>query len=323
MLTRFLAIVFILNVSGVLAHAESTVSTTPVGVVTIELPVGNTIVAPAFVNPIELASTIEASTSSGNEVVIELPAGTNLQAGVFNESPAPRATPRFFLEITGNGPNAGSYFDIVSNSATSITIFWPSTNGPPDFSQGDSFAVRQHMTLGQFFRNADGLPALEITLKFFYRGGSETFVWTGSFWRDRDSQAADDLPIYPGQAFLFTNSGTGAVSFPAVGTVKDTPTLTPVYVQGAINLVNPMLPTDGTIAQLDPLNWMEAFDDGIKIFSSDGSLSTEATVISSGSELRGGDQNQPLRAFEGFLFIAGSEKNIPMPVAYGNASPPR
>lgn len=293
--------------------AHSAVSNV-LGVSEITIAKGNVPIAPAYVHPRELGFSVESTSLVGDKLTLNL-STASLSSGVYNES---SLYPLYYIEVTTPGGYEGMIFDVTSNATDSVTVeTWTSATQP--ISAGSSVIIRKHMTIDDFFSQAENqLAAYEDTLKFFTpSGGFVILFWDGSRWSVDDQTDNGNFPIYPGQGFLtiFSKPKT----FNVFGEVKSTPTQVPLYV-GAVNLVSTLSPIKESFNSLGVTGWMSPYYEIFKLFLPDGSLSTAGFYFYDGTKVTAdfiadyGDVT--LSPHSSFSIFPATDMNWPVPAAY-------
>jgi hypothetical protein len=309
MLRHTIALLSLLPLSA-LEAAHSNI----MGISSINIKAGNVPIAPAYVHPKELGFSVNSTALAGDELTLNLPSNS-LTAGAYEES---SLYPRYYIEVISEGAFAGMVFDVVSNTAGAVTIkTW--ADGSQPVSSGTAVILRKHMTLDDFFADAESqLIGYGDTLKFFdSNGDSKGVVWDGSIWTTDFSTDDGGMPIYPGQGFLtiFVTDKT----FNVLGEVKSTPTQVPVYV-GAINFVGTLSPIEESFNSFEAMSWMSPYAETIKLFTSDGTLSSAGAYVYDGSKITGDfvsdDGADPLPATSSFLITPVGDISVPIPAAY-------
>jgi uncharacterized protein (TIGR02597 family) len=240
-----------------LASAE-TAYTVPVGYVTLDVPANSdTHIGQPLVRSVAFQGT--ASSVSGSD--INVPSGSGLTVNQFVY--APPAQPNSYYVLVIGGALNGRYFDVVSNTATSITV----DNGSTDISSVTSFKVIPYWTLGTLFPSGSGVgttgdifepnglvqfkdPAATglnrpATKSYFHYTGTEE---AGTGWYDNDNVAAglqDDLTIDPYLAARVRNFGAFK-QVVVTGVTPDTSVATPV--------VTAAVPTDNYLSVQFPVD---------------------------------------------------------------------
>ncbi len=272
------------------------------------IPAGATIVAPLFVNANEFQGKSTSVDEGADTTTITFESAT-FTAGEFDEADYPL----YYAESIG-GDDEGFGYDIISNDSDSITV--AGLISDQGLAVEQVFAIRKHVTLGQFFDGASGL-SLTDSSKFFLSDGSvKVFIWNGSKWFG--STDGDIYPIYPGTGFLATLKAT--VEITTTGTVKNTATQVPVVPTSvspsAINLVASGSPVDETLGGLSIAGDV-GLTGSVKFFEP-GTLLSGGVLISSGSAFVGGEGDGTIvYPGEGVLVTVKSSSNfLSLPAAY-------
>ncbi|GHB97735.1 hypothetical protein [Cerasicoccus arenae] len=292
----------IATIAPALAAETTEVATIPVGVVKMVIPGGNTLVSPVFVNADSFQGVSTSIVDSTDTSTITF-ASDIFTTGEFNEG----EYPKFYVEVA-SGEAEGFAFDIISNDTDSVVVA-ARLVADFDLTQAESFKIRKHISVGQFFEGA--ALARRDSVKFFNADGtSDRLEFDGTQFEE-----GTERPIYPGTGFLSTLRGE--VDIVTSGTVKVTNTVVPVYSNpGAINLVSTASPVDvfieglglaGNLARRDKIRFLAAGTlDVLAIYEvqSDGSL-----------ELQEGSLDD-VPAGEPFVVAVRGSANITLPKAY-------
>jgi len=204
-----------------MAQGQTTAYTTPVGYVTLDIPANSdSHVGQPLIR--EIAYQGVASSAVGS--VVNLAQSASLIANQFVYAP-PAQAKSYYLQVVGGSLN-GRYFDVVSNTTTSITI----DNGGVDISAVTDFKVIPYWTLGTLFPGGTGVGTTEDIFEpnglvqfkdpaatganrpapksyFHYTGSDES----GTGWYDNDNVAEgvqDNLTIDPFIAARVRNFGS-------------------------------------------------------------------------------------------------------------------
>ncbi|WP_269539649.1 hypothetical protein [Cerasicoccus fimbriatus] len=282
------------------------VATIPVGVVEMTIPAGNTVVAPIFVNANDFQGN-STSLVEGSGVTTVNFGSSVFTAGSFNEGDFPA----YYLEVVA-GDAEGYAFDIISNTGSSVVVAGLLKT---DIMLDDveTFAIRKHITLGQFFGQADAI-ARRDEVKFFNSDGSITIAsYTGSSWVS-SAGTVDEKPIYAGTGFISTLSNDIAVT--ATGTVKSTKTVVPIYLLAQLNLVATGSPVEMSVAY-SGLGDQLARRDEIK-FLAPGTLDTVAIISANGSGGFSGSDVTELPAGEAYIFTVSNDTHVTLPSILDN-----
>lgn len=241
----------------------------------ISIAAGNVPVAPAYVHPATFEGVVHQFVANGSQWTLNF-TGVDFVPNAFNPS---GGKAHYYVEVTAPGDFLGAYFDILSNTATGVTVDGIDGDSLPG---GTSVLIRKHMTVREFFSNAEGsMQAFVDAVKLFYPFQQNiTLFWIGSGWsRDFGGTNDDDYPIYPGQGFL---AGFGApVNFATTGCVKSTPTQVPVF-SGDINFVGSGSPVPVSYGELNAASQMGLYTDAFQTFSVSGNLAVTATYFNVG-----------------------------------------
>lgn len=206
-------------VAALLAAPEAfaqNATTTPVGVVTIDLPRGSdTYVSTPLAQPAKFTGRV----SSRNGFTISVDPSPSF--GNFT------ATPHYVQATTGS--QAGIIFDVASNTGSAITLV---NNGiePTGFDAGTNFKVVEYWTLGTLFpassANVSFTPSASttgvarrtqilfpnVTGTGINRSPSSIYFFTGGSWRSTlaVSENASNTPILPDSFIIVRNPTTAA-----------------------------------------------------------------------------------------------------------------
>ena len=259
-------------VAAVMAgNAQTTVNSDIVGYSKITAPSGTVALVPGFVKSPKFTGS---ATLSGQSFAVTMPAG-ELNQSNFSDRPN---YPTHYIEITA-GDYEGYAYDIVSNTATSVTAA-----NVPSAINGQTFSVviRPHVTLDDIA--SASMAEYSDAVNLINPDGSTTtrYYAAGSWIAEDYSTAAGHTVIYPGQAALLSSGG---VEIMTTGVVKTTKTAVPLYA-AAVNYVGPLSPGGDTkVTQLQIESSMAPYADGFNQFSSDGSMTTIGTFYSDGTDV--------------------------------------
>ena len=261
---------------GILALAGSagisqTVSTPVVGFNKLTFPAGNSAHTAAFIKSNVFQGT--ASSKTANSLTAS--------AASFGSLAPSGGLPTHYVKIT-SGPMQGYVMDILSNTATTVTVDGDlSTAGSTP-----SFVIRPHVKASDLFAGNTDLSAGSDTLTLFNENGSSTvLLWVGTDsptgWIDPVTEAVVDGVVYPGQGFVLTALAAGTFKFQ--GTVETVPTVVPLYA-GAVNLVSTANPSSGSKSLQSiglGLN-MAPGSDTVEFWSNSGSLASSGVYLWAG-----------------------------------------
>ena len=310
----------LLLASSVSLLTAQTVSTTPVGYRTDTIPAGNIPYAPSFVHADTFNGQISSLSEAGGLTTVTFTEST-LTATALDEG---TFYPAYYLEVTETGAYEGYSFDIISNTASTVTVSGLLSSGfglssSQTLAGTESVAIRKHMTVGDIFSDAtSALTAYSDTVKFFNDDNTITLLyWDGTMWTPDFSANHTNKPIYPGEGFL--TSFAGSVSLTTNGHVKTTKTKVPVKA-GLVNLVGSLAPSDTTVDGLNAVSALVPYSDSVRVVSQDGNFTTQKTYYTDGSQMTtnftGNDGSDVLQGHNSALFSAGSNTYITLPAAF-------
>ena len=250
--------------TAALSHAVDSYSDV-VGYSKLTIPVGGRLIAPVFLK--SAVYTGSATVASGVFTLSGLTSGA-LNQSSFSDRPN---FPTHYVKITSTGSNQGLVLDVVSNTATSITVF----GAPSNLSGSVTIEVVPHYTLLDFANQATNLQPYADAVTFYDAGNAKrAFYYTGSgFVGDDYSTPADNVVIYPGSGVILNAGANSSVTM--TGRVNNTKTLVPVYAGESI--VAPIDPSGITkIADSNLGSAMAPYADAASVVLLDGSLATTA-----------------------------------------------
>lgn len=268
-----------------MAAAQTTAYTEPMGgsVVTIaKSTAGGVFISCPYIHENEFVGEVTGVVDSTGTAQVSV-AGTPFVSGSFNES---ALFPLYYLEVTESGhPSEGYAFDIISNSTSSVVIAAEAA-GNFGLTVGDAVQIRKHMTLSDYFADAESsFVPFGDTVKFFNQDGSlDFYTWTGSMWSpDFGTTDVGHRQIYPGEGFLLTLKAE--VSFLVSGKVKTTKTIFPVPASsGIVVFMGSSSPVTETLGSLGLASaGLTDIKGTVKFFSEDGSLTALSLFTDWGS----------------------------------------
>ena len=261
-----------LLVTSLVLNAQ-TVSTPIVGFEKKTFPSGTTGHGVGFVKAATFQGT--ATSVTGDSLTV---AGASFTSNQF----APvSGLPSYYIQIT-SGSQAGLVVDISGNSSTVLNV---AAGDLANVSGAPSFVIRPHLKVSGLFEGNSDLVDYTDTVTIYNSDGTVSTLLRDSTsstgWLDSTSFNASDSVIYPGQGFLLSTSGTG--SFTSTGVVNPTQTIVPIYA-GFVNLVSLSNPSNGKDIQNINLgaNLID-YTDTVGLFSSDGSLDQNTSLIWAGA----------------------------------------
>jgi len=253
----------ILALAAMSVNAQTTVTSDIVGYSKLDIPVGGRLIAPVFVMP--AVFTGSATIASG---VLSISGGLTpnaLNQTSFNDRPN---FPKYYAKVTSSGSKEGLVLDVVSNTASTITV-----SGASGLSGALSIEVVPHYTLLDFANKSSGLLPYIDAVTFYDSGNAKrTYYYTGSgFVADDYATPADQVVVYPASGFILNAGAISSVTM--TGRVNQTKTLVPVYAGESI--VAPIDPSGITkIASSNLGSAMAPYIDAASAVLLDGSLAT-------------------------------------------------
>lgn len=264
--------------------SQAQVTTKPVGFSSVGAATGGTtLVVPTLCNATVFTGEAAISANGLNITPTLAPAWT---LGAYAPTAFVDGTPnypRFYVEII-TGSFEGLGFDVISNSATALTV---GAGEVPAALLGQTVqvSIRPHLTLDNIVSAATGLTAYADSVSIFNSNGTQsTRYFDGTTWIAEDfATPAGHTVIYPGTGFAFSSSGS--VTWTFVGDVKPTKTMINLYA-GATNIVGPLSPAaasplfgNSIAAALAP------YADGFNVFSTNGQMTIVGTYYSDGASV--------------------------------------
>jgi hypothetical protein len=253
------------------ANAQTSSSTPVIGYYKFDVPAGTTTWVCAFVTKKDFQGAMTSMVPGAQSVINQ----TGATFGTLDSH---------YVEIL-SGTQTGLILDVVSNTATSITV--DGNLGPAGFNLtgNETYCVRKHARLSTVFAGGAGIAPVDDTVEVFDDSGSSTLAaWDGTTWVDAvDFVTPVDPIIYPLQGFKISSLSGGQLTFGGneVSYVKSGPTKVPVYA-GVVNLVGVMNPLVSTGAGANPadqamlsqlgFNTLAPVDDIVTRFTLDGAL---------------------------------------------------
>jgi len=247
-----------------------TVSTPIVGFANEQLPAGQHFFSPSF----QKASVFSGSATVTGTTVTGLNLAGSLGASTFTD----RANfPTHYLEIT-SGPYAGTYYDIGSNTANSVTL-----TETPNTSGAVTIAIRPHVTLADVIKSESGIGEFSDSIAVYNRNGGFAIYYfaDGEVKGDNFATPMGHVPVHPGKG-IGLNAGSN-LQVKTSGQVRDKSLQVPVY-PGAVNVVGSMNPSSGTkITSLSLGDELSAFSETALLYDATGNLGLIAIVLSDGT----------------------------------------
>jgi uncharacterized protein (TIGR02597 family) len=251
-----------------------TVSTPIVGFYKKNFPAGGSLQTSGFVKPVAFSG---AATSISGDVISRTSAGWT--AGQFASLDG---LPTHYVEVI-SGPRAGYTYDVLSNTTSSITV---SSADAGNAGGTASFKIVPHTKVSDIFNGATNLSDHNDQISIYNADGSNTNLLRDSSspsgWIDATSGSAADAVIYPNQGFVLTTASSGQIS--VTGTVKETPTVIPLYA-GKVNIVSLSNPGD-PLKDVQNVNLgqsLAAYDSQVVTYKVNGSLLQDTALLWAGS----------------------------------------
>ena len=267
--------------------AVNAAETTPVGYYNFDAKAGGNLFVPGFVNAAVFSGALVADAPTTLTL-----AANSLTANALNQLPAAglvEARATHYVEITQAGANQGVVIDIVSNTASEITL--AKDIAALNLAGTETITIRPHVTLKSVLLAAEAnLSPFTDSVTFYPPNGiSVSYTYGGDFgtgWSsDFTTADGNTRPVPPGTGFVL---GVGAdVALTVTGEVK----ASPVVVQlppGIVNIVGPINPLVGSTTPINAIGWgaLAPFNDSITVY--------DPGLITSVSYSPLGDVNQSL-----------------------------
>ena len=236
-------------------------------------PAGGSLQSVALLKPVTFQG---AATSISSAVLTST--GANWTANAF----APvNGLPAYYVEIT-SGPREGYLYDVVSNTANTVTVDDTSIAAA---GSTPNFIIRAHTKLSDALRGATNLVdyADQVTV---YNGDGSVVSFlrdssTTSGWVDATSFSESDAVIYPSQGYVLTTSSSG--DYTVSGTLKNSKTVVPLFA-GQVNIVSLANP-GGVSRSIQNINLgagLVDYADQVATYLDDGSLGTSNALLYGG-----------------------------------------
>jgi len=261
-------------VAAVMAGNAATVTSDIVGYYKQAFPAGGSL---------QTVGLLKASVFEGSATSIT---GSSLSVSssswVSNQFAPAAGLPTHYVEIT-SGSMAGYLFDIVSNTASSVTVNDPNVAGAGGTA---SFLIRPHTKLSEALKSTTNLVDYSDQVTVYHADGTNVSFLrdssTTSGWLDAGSFSESDDIIYPSQGFVLSTSSSGEIT--QVGTVKNTPTVVPLYA-GQVNIVSLSNPggINKDIQSIGLGTNLADYADQVATYATDGTLGTTSALLYGGS----------------------------------------
>jgi len=280
-------------VAAVMAGNAQTVTSDIVGYSKLDINQGGRLIAPVFhYQPVYIGSS---TITSG---VLSVP---SLTAGLLNQTSF-SDRPNFathYVKITSSGIYQGLVLDIVSNTASSITV----AGAPTDLTGPISVQVIRHYTLQNLAEQSKDLIPYQDAVTFYDAGNlKRSYYYDGaSFIGDDYLTPAGHVVIYPGTGVIL-NAGSNS-SITMTGVVNTTKTLVPIFAGESI--VAPTDPSGITkVALINLGSSIAPYSDAASVVRLDGTLAT-TTFYADGINMLD-DTYTPITAANSPLVEAGN-----------------
>lgn len=223
-----------------------------------------------------------------------------------SEYDATGGVPSHYLYVE-DGTLEGRHFDILSNSASTITLYAADLTG----LAGANVSIRAHWTLGTLFPEGvgyveeleAGLRQIEVILPEVASVGgglaaSRIFYFYNAAWREVGkplSDAVDETIVNPGSAFVVRNNGSDDIDYFFFGEVEYGPLAIPLVsaTDTVDNFVALGRPLGMTLDELQlPSSGVFGTNDRLLVYPMDGGKNATPTVYLYASntwQLEGGD----------------------------------
>jgi len=237
-------------------------------------PAGGSLQSVALLKPVTFQG---AATSISSAVLTST--GANWTANAF----APvNGLPAYYVEIT-SGPREGYLYDVVSNTANTVTVDDTSISAA---GTTPSFIIRAHTKLSDVLGPTVSMSDYQDQATVYNSDGTySNFLRdssTATGWLDATLFSESDAVIYPSQGYVLTSSVSG--NYTVTGTLKSTKTAVPLFpnVPNIVSLANP----GGVSKDVQVVNLganMADFQDQVAKYNNDGSLTLAVNLLYSGS----------------------------------------
>jgi hypothetical protein len=241
--------------------AQTTATTTPVGYYVQEAIAGGNLIVPGLVKADAFAGVITGSGATTLSL-----AANSLTAGAYDDGPV---YPTHYVEIVTAGSNQGVVIDIVSNTASQITLATDISG--LSLVGNERIVIRKHNTIASVFADTESTVTLFTDAVTIPNpdGSSDTYYLIGAGSWSSDFTVADgnDRPIPPGSGFVYDAAADADLTFS--GTVKSSPVVVQLAGNSVVNIVGPVNPLVGSSKQISLLGFqnMLAFTDSITTYA--------------------------------------------------------
>ena len=276
-----------------MSASATTVTSEIVGYSKLDINQGGRLIAPVLHHqPVYVGSS---TVTSGVLSVPGLTTGSLNQTS-FSDRPN---FPTHYVKILSSGSFEGLVLDVVSNTASSITV----AECPSSLAGSISVQVIPHYTLQNLANQSKDLIPYQDAVTFYDpSNGKRSYYFDGSsFVGDDYATPAGNVVIYPG-AGVILNAGS-ASSITMVGVVNTKKTLVPVYAGESI--VAPIDPSGITkVSSIGLGSAIAPYSDAASAVLLDGSLAT-TSFYTDGAEMLD-DSYTPINPLTSPLVAAGN-----------------
>lgn len=260
--------------------AQTSATAPAAATVTVQVPSGTSVIALPVVHAPVFQAQISQFVADGSSWTLKFNA-PGFTPGAFKSESAGFAT--HYAEVVSEHPLQGAGFSITGQTADSVTV--AGIDGE-SLAFNATLAIRPHRTLGEVFAGAEADLSIGDHVRIF-RDGASPFVrydWNGSFWTGDGSSNHNARPIEPGRGIVVTLAAPATLKW--TGWIKQTPTRIRVFA-GAVNLIGTGSPISRNLVDLQLASQLDPYVDQVKLLSADGTLTSLATVINTGTLLTG------------------------------------
>jgi hypothetical protein len=331
-----LPIILLATTLSQVANAQTSSSTPVIGYYKQTIPKGNTPVVCGFTTKKEFQGAMTSHVPGApNSVITQTGAGWTVNQ--FQTAAAPATDSSHFIEIlSGPANSVGMIYDIVSNTATTLTV-----EGSTTILTGSiTYCIRKHVTLGTLLPGGGGLTAGSDSVSLVNANASiSSYVYNGLYWEDSGSgDDGSNRAIYPGQGFIIGRGGATSATITIGGNevsyVKSGVTKVPLYrhagnpYRNFVGLINPLVSdTPGadfnTLGNFGLVQGLVAGSDLVDVITVTGTFKTTGTYTSNGlylEDVGSGDDgsNVQIRNGTSIRVITAADRVITIPQTHPN-----
>jgi hypothetical protein len=316
-------------------NAQTSSSTPVIGYYKQTVPTGNLAMVCGFTTKKDFQGAMtSAANGSPNSVITQTGAGWTVNQ--FQTSANPATESSHFVEIlTGPAAAVGMIYDIVSNTATTVTV-----EGSTTILTGTvTYCIRKHVTVGTLLPGGGGLNIGSDSISIVNPDASiDQFIYNGSNWENVATvEDGSNKVIYPGQGYIISHAGAPAtvtIGGNEVSYVKSGPTKVPLYrqpgttVRNLVGLINPLVSDAGatdfnTLGNFGLVTGLAVGTDSVNVFSTNGSFQTLGTYINNGGNMEEvstveDGSNVQIRNGTAFRVITSGDRVLTIPQTHPN-----